>query len=222
MNQSTNPLKNLKAIWKWLHQEFILWLTTIPPLIALTLYLLLQYTFHFENNNIIIIKIMEVLHPAILFLFLCTTAYSWKNYHTQGFKWTTITAAALFMREIHFKGSDIIVYTTLILSWGLAWRQPKYIVDLFSHKIASSCFVMGFLSYVCSESFDRRIFERFFKIYLNNYSYRIPHSSRIEESLETLGGLFLLLSAITLLIHWHRNSQEKSSPSPEYTPAKKT
>jgi hypothetical protein len=114
--------------------------------------------------------------------------------------WMALLGCAFFIREIHFEGSGYIMAIILLGIGRMAWRQPHRFTALWNARFALSLIAMCGISYGCSEVlFDRGLIEQPFRIIFSDPDWNLPYSSNIEESLETLGGFFLLLSGFVFL-----------------------
>ena len=77
-------------------------------------------------------------------------------------------------------------------------RHPDRIASLLNSKWATSFLGMCFVCYLTSQLLDRGVVKRIGWLILWDTSWKPPHASNIEEALESLGGLFLLLTPLVI------------------------
>lgn len=143
---------------------------------------------------------LEVAHPAILTAFIVVSLFGWLGRGMTISGWMALLGSALLAREIHFLGSDYLMFTILIGIFVYAWRNPSRFTELWASPWPLSLLVTCFLYYACSEAlFDRALIEKPFNLLLTDPDWELPYISNIEESQETLGGTILLLSSVTFV-----------------------
>jgi hypothetical protein len=192
-----NPESNVRYIVQWFKSKFRWSLLLSVPLVALTIAALSSQDFLNWGTEYVLKAKLEIVHPALLFGFVIVSLGGWlvKGLHVSA--WMALLGAAFFMREIHFEGSDYLMVIVLLGIFTYAWRNSNHFTKLWIAQWPLSMLVMCFISYASSEIlFDRGLIKQPFEIIFNDPDWMLPHSSNIEESLETLGGLFILLSGI--------------------------
>jgi len=188
----------MKTILNWFLKKFYWPLLAIPVALILGVYQLSESNFRGWDNSQVLRADMEIIHPVALLCFTLVAFQSWQLTRAYVYGWLAIMGAAVVMREIHFEGSDIIVYTTLIVLWGLAWKRPEKLSELWNNRLALSLLVMCFTSWILSESFDRGIIKNIIQLAIGDQEWDLKHATNIEESMECLGGTFLLFSVLCL------------------------
>jgi hypothetical protein len=144
--------------------------------------------------------LMEIIHPTLLAMGALLGFGGWK--FTQSASAAFLGGICFFAlaREIGGQGTSFVLYLGLI---GLiAYGHSNYtkLISLLHSRFASSCLATGFICYAISQLFDRGVIKRLGWLFTLDTSWKPPFSSQIEESLETLGGAFLLLAVIVILI----------------------
>lgn len=186
-----------QMIYRWIRREFRWPLLLAIPAVALLIALLSSRDFLEWDSRSTLKPVLEIIHPGLLFGFTVIALVGWlgKGYHVSA--WMALLGSAFLMREIHFAGSD---YLMGIIVLGIAvyvWRHPSKFEALWATPWSLSLLVMSLVSYGCSEVlFDRGLIKQPFEIIFSDPEWKLPYSSNIEESLETLGGFFLLLSGV--------------------------
>lgn len=188
----------LRAFTRWLREDFVWWLPALPLLVAALVYYLSAINFQEWQHSWPLKSKLEIAHPVLLFVFLAGSFQGWRIARIYSFAWLTILSAVLFLRELHFFGTDALVYLTLILLGVAAYRAPQNLRALFRNRWASSLLAIGFFCYFCSQAFDRGLWKFVIGIAMRDPEFDIMNDSQIEESLETLGGFFLMLVPFTM------------------------
>lgn len=100
-------------------------------------------------------------------------------------KWLAFFAFILFMRELHFYGTNNGFYIgfLLLMWWGSKYRQR--LVPYFDKKILVSMIVLIIWTYLISKSFDRH--------YWDSLIPEGVESDLFEENLELIGHLLFLV-----------------------------
>lgn len=185
--------RRIEDLRGWARKDFYWWLIVIPILQWLLVAHLSAIGFHEWQNHTVFKSLMEWVHPCILLAFTLIVLQRWRLDRTYTYGWLSILGFTLFCRELHFIGSSITSYTILIIMALIVFRHPDRLRPLFKVRWASSFFAMTWLLYLTSQLIDRGVIKRVGWVLLQNPEWDIPYSSNIEESLESLGGLFLLI-----------------------------
>lgn len=141
--------------------------------------------------------LFEIIHPAILATAFVVAALSFWMTRRFTFGWLTALTAVLFCREMHFVGSGVILVGGLLILIVVAARNPVHRRAFVQQRWAITLFLFCILCYTISQMFDRNTFAHIGRVIVQNESFEILHSSNVEESMESLGGLCLLLSILT-------------------------
>jgi hypothetical protein len=159
------------------------------------------------DSSAVLKPYLEIIHPSLLAGFALIGLLHWLKNKTYASLWIALLGAAFFIREIHFEFSDFIMAAIIIGLFFQAYKNPERLSALTNNPTALSLMAMGFISYFCSEILlDRGLIKQPFQIYHGSEEWKLPNSSNMEESTETLGGLFLFLSAIV----YSRNADKPS------------
>ncbi|MFH0945605.1 MAG: hypothetical protein V2A76_10445 [Planctomycetota bacterium] len=184
----------------WFRRTFYWWLLLIPAIhLALISYLSHQKVGIFHNE--VEPKVLfEVIHPALLVLFTLLSLQGWRLTRQFAFGWMTLFGAVLFCRELHFYGSGpILVGGLLFLLWAAIKKKEERRAFL-AQRWAASLFTLSFVSYVVSQLLDRGVFEFIGRVIVWNFRWILLYRSNMEETLEALGGLFLVFTTLTILV----------------------
>ena len=83
---------------------------------------------------------------------------------------------------------------------------------LLDSRLASSLMATCYIIYALSQLLDRNVAMRIGRLLLWDATWEIPYTSQIEESLETLGGLCLVLTVVVLIVLAVREHLNKENP----------
>jgi hypothetical protein len=191
-------MKNrLRVIFKWLYNDFKWPLLILIPVVACLINFLAHQDFLGWSANNVLKSKLEIIHPALLAGFALVSLMGWRMYSSAALGGMAWLGFAFVMREIHFEGSDYLMGVIVVIVLGSAWRSPERYVDLWNSDWVVSLLFMGFVSYFCSEILlDRGLIKQPFELLYGDPDWKLPFSTQMEESLETLGGLFLFLSGL--------------------------
>jgi hypothetical protein len=161
-----------------------LWILLVP-LIAAAIIVALDYT---AVAPFLIKADAEIVAPSILFVALVVARWlAWKNPHVY-FKWPALFALALFLRELHFLGTNNGFYVAfIILMWWASknrWRMQPYIYDKRFVTVSAAMV----WTYLVSKSFDRHYWDFLVHTGVNRDLF--------EENLENAGHLLFLVLVI--------------------------
>jgi hypothetical protein len=203
-------LRNLLA---WVRRDFIWYLLVVPVLLATAICHVSAANYLGWGDSGVFKPVMEVVHPALLSGFLCLSLLRLMQSRDAAFAFLTALSAFVLSREIMGQGSSIILYAGLI---GLAiygYQQPQRIALLLRSRWATSFLGMCFVCYLSSQLLDRGMVKRIGWLVLWDTSWEPPYASNLEEALESLGGLFLLLTPLVI-----RRSQNPESDQADRPP----
>jgi hypothetical protein len=152
---------SLRHILNWFQNHYR-WPLLLPLLlVSLGVGVLSSQNFMgWERDGYVLKPHLEIAHPALLCLFILVSVYGWLG---KGFKvsgWMAFLGTALLIREIHFVGSDYLMFAMLIGLLVYAWRNPSRFTPLWEARWPLSFLVTCFMYYACSEAlFDRALIE---------------------------------------------------------------
>jgi hypothetical protein len=151
---------------------------------------------------------MEIIHPSILGAGALIGIGGWALTRNQSTAFVGIMCAFAFFRELGGQGTSIVLYLGLIALIVYAQLNSHKLVTLVASRLATSAMATGFICYAISQLLDRGVIKRIGWLFTWDTSWKPPYSSQIEESLETLGGLCLLLTVLLVLVFALRASGE--------------
>lgn len=196
---STSEPSRSQRFRRWFSQTFYWWLLLIPAIHLGLISYLSQQKIGIFHNEVDPKVLFEQIHPAILVVFTLLSLQGWRLTRRYAFGWMTIFGCVLFCREMHFYGSGPILVGGLLLLLRAAIKQPEERRAFLSQRWAASWFTLSFVSYVVSQLLDRGVFEFIGRVIVWNFRWTLLHRSNMEETLETLGGLFLVFTTLTIL-----------------------
>ena len=79
-----------------------------------------------------------------------------------------------------------------------AYRRPEDVAALFRNRMVRSLLIMCLFCYFISQFMDRGLAKRMVRPFLGDPEWEIPNSTQMEETLEALGGIFLLCTGLVL------------------------
>ena len=186
------------ALLGWARRDFIWGLLIIPILLVILIHGLSDANFRGWQDSGVFKPLMEIVHPALLAVFLCVSLARLLINRDEAFAFLAVLGAFVLGREILGQGSSFILFTGLILLVIYGSRHPDRIASLLSAKWATSFLAMCFICYLASQLLDRGVVKRIGWLILWDTSWKPPHASNLEEALESLGGLFLLLIPLVI------------------------
>jgi hypothetical protein len=182
----------------WVRRDFKWGLLIMPILLSALVYRLSVADFQGWGDHSVFKPLMEIVHPALLAGFLLVSLLRlWVSRDT-AFAFLAVLSAFVLGRELMGQGSTFILYAALIGLIIYGNRHPDRIASLLRSKWATSFLGMCFVCYLSSQLLDRGIIKRIGWLILWDTSWKPPFSSNLEEALESLGGLFLLLSPFAI------------------------
>lgn len=189
--------QGIHKIVHWLRAEFKWPLLLFIPVVVTTIELLMYQDFLGWSESGVLKSKLEIAHPALLVAFTLLSLIGWRKFSHLPWVGMSLLGFAFVMREIHFEGSDYLMGVLVLGVLGYAWKNPDSFASLWKADWALSLMAMGFVSYFCSEVlFDRGLIKQPIELIMGDPEWKLPFSTQVEESLETLGGLFLLSSSI--------------------------
>jgi hypothetical protein len=221
MSQTTsNLVKTRQAIYRflssllgWLRRDFLWGLLIVPILYIVLVYSLSEADFRGWGDHSIFKPLMEVVHPALLAGFLLVSLLRLWVSRDPAFAFLAVLSVFVLGRELMGQGSTVILYAALIGLIIYGNRYPDRIASLLQSKWATSFLGMCFVCYLSSQLLDRGIIKRIGWLILWDTSWRPPFSSNLEEALESLGGLFLLLTPFAIGAGLRSNPTRKKEPT---------
>ncbi len=98
--------------------------------------------------------------------------------------WVTVLASLLFCRELHFKGSNILVHVGIVVVFTAAWLLYQSMTEYFTSRRVVTLIVLLFTFYTITQTLDQRWWQ-----FLPRED---DWKKAVEEFLEVMGHLTLL------------------------------
>ena len=187
-------LEFLSSLRGWARRDFIWGLLVVPILFIALVYYLSQANFLGWADRNLFKSLMETVHPTLLAGFLLVSLLRLWLSRNIAFAFLVVLSVFVLGRELMGQGSTFILFAALIGLIIYGRRHPNRIASLLQSRWAMSFLGMCFVCYLCSQLLDRGIVKRIGWLIFWDTSWKPPFSSNIEESLESLGGFFLLLT----------------------------
>ena len=196
----------LSSVLGWARRDFLWALMIVPVLFVGLIYHLSAADFAGWADRNVFKTLMEIVHPALLAGFLIISLLRlWVSRDTV-FAFLAVLSVFVLGRELMGQGSTFILFAALIGLIIYGRRHPARIAPLLNSRWATSFLGMCFVCYLCSQLLDRGIIKRIGWLIFWDTSWKPPFSSNLEESLESLGGLFLLLTPFAIRARTKLNS----------------
>jgi len=191
----------LSSILGWVRHDFKWSLLIVPMLFSVLIYTLSEVDFQGWGDRHRFKYLMEIVHPAFLATLLLVSLQSWFSTKDTTFAFLTMLSVLVLGRELVGQGAGFVFYPALIGLVVYGNRNPDRIASLLRSRWATSFLGMCFLCYLSSQCLDRGLVKRIGWLIFWDTSWKPPHASNLEESLESLGGLFLLCTSIMVRLN---------------------
>lgn len=184
-----------EAGWHWTTATRVLqltppWVVAVPAVAVLVIYLL--------NTNAAIAPYLtkeaaEIASPIILAVPLAlATCFALARSHVYS-KWQALFALALFLRELHFAGTNTGFYIAIVLLLGWASFARERLEPFFSNRKIATLLTTIIWVYLVSKTFDRHVWDHVLPAGTT--------SNLFEENLEIVGHtLFLVLTVVSIFV----------------------
>jgi hypothetical protein len=184
----------------WARQNYVWGLLIVPCLFVVLMYYISGNNIFGWQNSSYCKNDLEIIHPSLLACALLLAAVGWIK--TRDFSLTCLffLCAGAFSREILGQGYSSVFVIAIIGVIVCADQNRERIKTLINSKWASSFLATTFICYIASQLLDRGVVKRIGWLVTMDTSWKPLYSSNIEESLEALGGLFLVLTVLTLIV----------------------
>ena len=185
---------------KWVQRDFIWSLLFVPVLYIALVYRLCDANFLGWSDSNVFKPLMEVVHPILLAGTLLVSLQSWRLTRDVAFAFLAVLSLLFLARELIGQGSSFLLYIAVIGLIIYGNRRSERIGSLLGSKWATSFLGMCCVCYLSSQLIDRGVAKRIGWLILWDTSWKLPHSSNLEEALESLGGFFLLCAPFAVTI----------------------
>lgn len=183
------------ASWHWhtgiqLLRLTPIWVVAVPAAGALVIALLNTSP---EIAPYLTKESAEIISPLILAVGVVIAAWLAATHSEIYFKWLTLFAVCLFLRELHFRGTNTGFYIAIALLLGWASYARDRLEPFFSNRTIVTLLMAVLWTYLISKTFDRHMWDR---AMFGNLSRDL-----FEENLEILGHLlFVTLTMASALV----------------------
>jgi hypothetical protein len=143
--------------------------------------------------------LMEIVHPGVLAVGSLVGLIGWFSKRDPSLMFLVVMLMFVLAREIGGQGTSVILYCGLVLLISYSYSNWKKLATLLESRMALSLMATGFICYLVSQLFDRGVIKRIGWLFTWDTSWKPAYSTQIEESLEALGGCFLLASVVVTL-----------------------
>lgn len=220
MNTSTSKINSacrealsfLTSVLAWVRRDFIRVLLIVPVLHVVVIYYLSEINYLGWGDRNLFKALMEIVHPALLAGFLLVSLVRLWASRDSVFAFLAVLSAFVLGRELMGQGSTFILIAALVGLIIFGRKFPDRIASLLQSRWALSFLFMCFVCYLASQLLDRGIVKRIGWLILWDTSWKPPFSSNLEESLESLGGFFLLLIPFAVRARTKPNSVSDNEP----------
>lgn len=182
----------------YFRERFIWWLLLAPVLLVVLVYFLSDANIFGWQHQRTQKGHMEVLHPCLLAASVLLSLFGWLRSKDAALGLLAAVCSACFGRELAGQGTSIYLALGLIICIWYAHTRRQQIATLLQSRWALAFVAMGFINYALSQLLDRGVIRGIGRLITQSGGWQPPYASNLEESLESLGGLFLLLAATTL------------------------
>lgn len=196
----TAVLNFFRNLPRWFWTTYFWPLLAVPVIYIAAIYLLADADFLGWNNYRVHKAQFEIVHPVVLAAGSVIALIARARIADTSLTFLAAICGFCFMRELGGQGTSTFLYLSflgLIAYWHL--RRSK-LNTLGDSPMALSSMATGLLSYAGSQFLDRGLIDRIGRLFVEDPSWRVPYTSQIEESLEALGGAFLLLTVVCVVI----------------------
>ena len=183
----------LSSVLAWVRRDFLWALLIVPVLHVVVVYFLSKMNYLGWGDRNLFKALMEIVHPTLLAVFLFVSLLRLWTSRDTAFAFLAVLSVFVLGRELMGQGSTFILIAALIGLIIYGRKFPDRIASLMQSRWALSFLFMCFVCYLSSQLLDRGIIKRIGWLVMWDTSWKPPFSSNLEESLESLGGFFLLL-----------------------------
>ncbi len=210
-----------RALPAWFRTRYF-WILLLAPAVTIVIvYQLSDANVMDWSDSEICKATMEIFHPALLVVGTLIAFSGWVLTRNVSLAFLGVMCVFVLAREIGGQGTSVILYAGLVglISYGHA--RPHNVATLLDSRFASSLMATTFLCYAISQLIDRGVIKRLGWMITWDTSWTPPYESQIEETLETLGGAFLITAVLVLLFLAvrHKNYSGYRQPSHQNLPS---
>ena len=199
-------IESLKALGRFPGQVFHWWKTSFPNLllvipvfVAGLVYAMSSMDLLGWSDEVWAKGQLEITHPAVLSAALVLALVGLIIFRDVALRLMLVLCGALLAREILGQGNSWIVYAAAVILIIWAHHRRSALAPVMAHAPASCALFLAFVSYAASQFLDRGLVEKLGRLLSRNPDWELLYSSNMEESLETLGGCFVLVAVISVI-----------------------
>jgi hypothetical protein len=201
IQQLWQPLRSFfTSLPAWMRRDFMWGFIVVPALFILLIYNLSEADVFGWQESSCCKNDLEILHPMLLAFTLMISILGLLKTKDISVLCLCFLCGGALAREILGQGYTFVFVISIVGVIVYANQNLERMTTLLKSKLSSSLLGMCFICYFISQLFDRGIIKRIGWLVTMDTSWKPPYSSNIEESLETLGGLFLLLTVISIIV----------------------
>jgi hypothetical protein len=191
------------AFWRilpgWFRNSYH-WILLLPTVLVSVVVYKLADTNTFGWHSTAQCKlVMEIIHPSLLAGSALLALAGWRYSRNTSLAFIGVMCAFTLARELGGQGTSFILYIGLLGLITYGYDNLDKLATLLKSQLATSLMATCFINYFISQLLDRGFAVRVGRLLLWDGSWEIPYTSQIEESLETLGGLYLMLTVVVLI-----------------------
>lgn len=190
---------SVRVLLSWVRRDFIRWLLLVPVVSTSIVYVISSRDLRGWGDSHTFKALMEVVHPLLLVGFLLVSLQSLRVTRDAAYGFLGVLSIFVLSREVLGQGSSLILYGGLVCLTVYARRNVEKLTNLFTSRWATSFLLMCLICYASSQLLDRGVVKRIGWLVLWDTSWKPPFASNFEEALESLGGLFLLLTPFAVV-----------------------
>ncbi len=198
-----------KSLPGWFRADFMWLLLFVPVLYVILMFFLSANNIFGWQDTHVCKNVLEIIHPALLgsAVFLAFVGWFW----LRDFSLASIglLCCGALGREILGQGYTFVFVIAILVVVVLVEQNRERMVSFLQSRLATSLLSMTFICYLVSQLLDRGLIKRIGWLLMWDTSWDVPYSSNIEESLETLGGLFLVLTILSLILLGYRRLKQQ-------------
>ena len=192
----------------WAPRQYVRWLLFAPVATIVVVHALSRadaFGWH-ESSNCK--AFMEVVHPSILAAAVLVGGMGFLLTRDPALAFVSGIAAFPLGRELAGQGHSYIMIAGVLTLIVTGDRYRSDIGAFLRSRWALSFVATCFVCYLVSQLYDRGIVKRLGWLVTLDTSWEPSYASNIEETLETVGGSFLLLASLAV---WLRVRAEQRS-----------
>ena len=187
------------ALPKWIRKEFIWGYLFAPIVLTILMYYVSDNNIFGWQDSSYCKDQLEIIHPSFLGFAVILAFLGWLWTKDFAPACLGILSAGALGREILGQGHTFIFVIVILIVIIFTEQNRNKMTTLLKSKLSTSLLGMTFVCYIISQMLDRGLVKRIGWLITWDTSWKPMYSSNLEESLETLGGLFLVFTIISVI-----------------------